>query len=307
MNFLNSTSFVGALYVLGAITAWGSYFPFAKLILERLSPEVFLVFRLGIGTVILLLLSRRLRKSFAVRRRDLLILVGAGCIGIIAHQMIQLTGLRYTTATNTGWILTLIPPVTGVLGWLFLRERVTARQVVGLGIAILGVVLFVSRGDPTQLSFIQHYGDLLALLSVGTWSVYTVVTKSRLSRYDPLPVSAMHMGLGFLFFLLLAGRHIPAQVGGLEPLHWLVIVLIGVIPSGLAYYWWNAGLQRLSAVNTSMFLFIEAIVASLAGALLLGEAFTPSMALYAAIIVAGVTITQTARRQRAISTGEAAG
>ncbi len=307
MNLLSSTSFIGALYVLGAITAWGSYFPFAKMILERLSPEVFLIFRLGIGTVILLLLSRRLRKSFAVRRRDLLILIAAGCIGIIAHQMIQLTGLRYTTATNTGWILTLIPPVTGVLGWLFLKERITARQIIGLGVAILGVVLFVSRGDPTQLSFIQHYGDLLALLSVGTWSVYTVVTKSRLSRYDALPVSAMHMGLGFLFFLLLAGRDIPAQIAGLEPLHWLVIALIGVIPSGLAYYWWNAGLQRLSAVNTSMFLFIEAIVASLAGALLLGEAFTPSMALYAAIIVAGVTITQTARRQRAIPAGEAAG
>jgi drug/metabolite transporter (DMT)-like permease len=194
-----------------------------------------------------------------------------------------------------GWILTLIPPVTGLIGWMFLKEAISLKQVSGLIIAMIGVVFFVSKGEPTKLSFVRNIGDALALTSVVTWSVYTVLTKSRLSTYDPLPVSAIHMALGFGAFLLIGGWGIPAEVVRLDGRDWVIIVLIGIIPSGLAYYWWNAGLKRLSAVNTATFLFIEAIVASLAGFLLLGELFTVSMVVAAFIIVVGVSITQARR------------
>lgn len=289
---------VGALFVTGAIISWGSYFPFAKMILDKLSPEVFLVFRLGIGSAVLLCLSLRLKKSLKIARADWLSIVGAAVIGIIVHQIIQLTGLIYTTATNTGWILTLIPPTTGILGWLFLKERVGWRQVAGIMIAAAGVLLFVSRGSLADLSLVENYGDLLALLSVFTWSIYTVLTKSRLSSYHPLPVSTLHMAIGFGFFAATAGWRIPGQVSSLTPLDWLVVVLIGILPSGLAYYWWNAGLQRLSAINTSMFLFIQAIITTTLGFYLLGEGLTLTMALFIVMIITGVTIAQSARRPR---------
>jgi drug/metabolite transporter (DMT)-like permease len=122
----------GMLCVLAAITAWGVYFPFAKLILAKLDPMVFLVFRLGIGALVLFMLSVRQGKSFALRRPDLGIVLLAGLIGIVLHQLAQVIGLQHTTATNTGWILTLIPPMSGLLGWVFLKERIALRQIAGL-------------------------------------------------------------------------------------------------------------------------------------------------------------------------------
>ena len=146
-----------------------------------------------------------------------------------------------------------------------------------------------------ELSLIRNIGDVLALVSVVTWSVYTVMTKSRLTTYDPLPISAIHMGLGFVAFLLIGGWRIPSEIGTLDGREWLIVVLIGIIPSGLAYYWWIAGLKRLSAVGTSTFLFIEAIVASVAGFLLLGERFTVPMVASGVIIIIGVWVTQLRR------------
>lgn len=289
---------VGTLFVLGAIVSWGSYFPFAKIILQRLSPEVFLIFRLGIGGAVLILLSLRLHKSFAVARRDWIIVISAGAVGIIIHQIIQLTGLIYTTAANTGWILTLIPPVTGLLAWLFLRERVGWRQIAGLAVATLGVVLFVSRGKLGGLSFIENYGDILALLSVFSWSTYTILTKSRLGTYHPLPISAIHMVIGFIFFLMIGAWKIPEQVTNLRPVDWIIVVVIGIVPSGLAYYWWNSGLQRLSAMNTTMFVFIQAIITTTLGFYLLGESVTPLMIAFAAVIIVGVSFAQYRRRPR---------
>jgi len=282
----------GTLFVLGAIITWGAYFPYAKLILQKISPVDFLIFRLGIGTIVLALLNLRLRKSFRIEKRDLVIVLGAGVIGIIIHQIVQLNGLRFTSATNTGWILTLIPPVTGLLGWFFLKERVRGRQILGLTIATIGVVFFVSKGHPEQLSLGKNLGDVLAFISVITWSIYTIMTKARLGRYDPLAVSVIHMFLGFLFFALVGGWGISTRVTTLNLHDWVVIIAIGVVPSGLAYYWWNAGLKRLTAMDTSMFLFIEAIVASATASALLGESFTAPMVAFAGLIATGVYVGQ---------------
>ncbi|MBI3871621.1 MAG: DMT family transporter [candidate division Zixibacteria bacterium] len=284
--------YAGVPYLLAAVASWGAYFPLAKLILLKLSPVGFLIIRLGVGALTLLALNLRPRRSLAIQRRDWPVVIAAGLVGIVLHQMIQLNGLRQTSATNTGWILTLIPPVTGILGWFFLRERVSPRQILGLVIAMIGVVFFVANGRPQNLSLGHNTGDFLALGSIVTWSSYTIMTKSRLGRCDALALSAIHMALGFVVFLAFGAVHLPGQAAALSPRDWLIVLAIGVIPSGLAYYWWNAGLQRASAINTSMFLFLEAIVASVAGFLLLGEPFTAAKLGSAIVIIGGVTIGQ---------------
>jgi drug/metabolite transporter (DMT)-like permease len=106
------------------------------------------------------------------------------------------------------------------------------------------------------------------------------------------------MAVGFLAFLTLTLAETGFYLPPLTRTDWMMIVTIGVFPSGLAYYWWNAGLQRLSVINTSMFLFIEAIFASVAGALLLGEQFTLPMAGFAILIAVGVYVSQTRPNRR---------
>jgi drug/metabolite transporter (DMT)-like permease len=282
----------GILFILAAITTWGAYFPYAKVILRTISPESFLILRLGVGTLTLALLNLKLRKSLRIARRDWLFVSLAGIVGIVLHQFIQLNGLKTTSATNTGWILTLIPPVTGILGWYWLKERVAIHKIIGLIVAMAGVTLLVARGDLSQLAIGRHRGDLFALASVGTWSLYTVMIKSRLSRYEPLAVAAVHMALGFMVFGVVGADDLAREAQAMRPSDWLIAILIGIVPSGLAYYWWAAGLKRLSAIDTSMFLFTEAIVASLTGWLVLDEVFTPAMVLGTVIIIVGVWVAQ---------------
>jgi drug/metabolite transporter (DMT)-like permease len=292
MHGKSRDSLIGALFVLGAIMSWGLYFPFAILSLEHLTDAQFLTFRWGVGSLTLFVLTRSLRRSVHVRKRDWAAIIAAAAIGIILHQLVQVHGLRFTTAGNTGWILTLIPPLNGVLGWIFLGERVRLRQMLGLLIAIAGVLLFVSRGNIRQLSFINNFGDLLVLMSVFTWSGYTILTKARLRNYDALPLTLVYIVIGFVFFITEALIESGPQIPPLDTRGWLILLLIGVFPSGFAYYWWNAGLTRLSVINTSMYLFIGAIVATAAGAILLDETFTLPMVGFAIITVIGVTISQ---------------
>ncbi|GAB4323181.1 MAG: hypothetical protein Kow0074_15200 [Candidatus Zixiibacteriota bacterium] len=295
-----AATLVGVVYVLLAIVSWGVYFSFAIVILRKLTAVEFLMFRWGIGAATLLTLNGVIRRSLRVARTDRPVIAAAILIGIVVHQLLQVNGLKYTTSTNTGWILTIIPPVTGVLGWIFLRERMQWRQMIGLIIGMTGVALFVTNGDLNQISISDHLGDILVFGSVFTWSVYTILTKSRLGRYDALALSIVYMLWGFGAFVVLKLLESGLRFPSLTASEWLIVIGIGVFPSGLAYYWWNAGLQRLTAVNTSMFLFIEAIVASAVGAILLGEVFSTAMGGFALLIVAGVTVAQSVRTRQTV-------
>lgn len=292
MDSARRSTLIGTLFILAAITTWGAYFPFAKIVLRKLSPASFLIVRLGIGTVTLYLLNAHFRTSLRLERRDFAFIILAGVVGIVLHQLVQLQGLKVTSATNTGWILTLIPPVTGILGWFWLRERVALHKIIGLLIAMFGVTLLVTRGHLDQLSLGAHHGDLFVLLSVATWSVYTVMLKSRLGKYQPLAIAFCHMTVGFVAFGIVGTPGLLREIPTMDGRDWLITTLIGVIPSGLAYYWWAAGLQRLSALDTSMFILIEAIVASLAGWIVLDEAFTWGMLVGTMITIMGVWFAQ---------------
>lgn len=285
----------GTLCVLGAVVAWGAYFPYAKLVLQKISPSSFLIIRLGVGAATLYLLNIALKKSLHINRSDWLFVIITGGIGIILHQLIQLTGLKVTSATNTGWILTLNPPVAGILGWLLLRERVTVQKLIGLAIAMLGVALLISKGHLSELSLVRNWGDTLALISIGTWSIYIIMLKARLTSYEPLAISAFHMLLGFVFFSVIGGAQFVQEAGSMTATEWSIAIAIGVLPSGLAYYWWTTGLRRLSVIDISMFLFIEAIIASLTGWAVLGESFTALMVLATAVIIFGVWFAETRR------------
>ncbi|MBD3298316.1 MAG: EamA family transporter [candidate division Zixibacteria bacterium] len=295
---------VGVVFVLLAITTWGVYFSFAIIVLRKLTAIEFLMFRWGIGVCTLLLLNLAIRKPLRVAKADWPVVASAIVIGIVVHQLLQVNGLKYTTSTNTGWILTTIPPITGALGWIFLRERLRVRQIVGLIIAMTGVTLFVTNGNLSEMSLGNNLGDLLVFGSVFTWSIYTILTKSRLGRYDALGISIVYMLWGFGTFILLKLFESGLQIPSLTTAEWLIMLGIGVFPSGLAYYWWNAGLQRLTAVNTSMFLFIEAIVASSVGALMLGDVFSTAMVGFALLIVIGVSVAQGVQARRRVRVDE---
>lgn len=288
----------GTLCVLAAVMAWGAYFPYAKIVLQKISPASFLIIRLGVGAATLYVLNLYLRKSLVIQRKDWLFVVLTGAIGIIIHQIIQLAGLRVTSATNTGWILTLNPPVAGILGWLLLKEKVSIQKVIGLVIAMFGVALLVSKGHLTQLSLLNNWGDTLALISIGTWSIYIIMLKSRLKSYEPLAISAFHMLLGCVFFLVVGGGQFVRELPTMTVYEWVITVAIGILPSGLAYYWWTTGLRYLSVIDISMFLFIEAILASVTGWAVLGEEFTALMGLATAVIIFGVWFAETRRFAR---------
>ena len=88
------------------------------------------------------------RRQFALpRKSDLGWLIFLGLNGITVHQLLQANGLVTTSATNSGWMVALIPIFSALLAWLLLREPFGRLRVLGLVLATCGALLVISRGE----------------------------------------------------------------------------------------------------------------------------------------------------------------
>jgi drug/metabolite transporter (DMT)-like permease len=257
-----------------AVAFWGASFVATKLVLRELSPitVIILRFALGLGALIFIV---HLKQAWAfVSLRDLGWFLFLGFNGIFLHQLLQVNGLVSTSATNTGWMVALIPIFTALLGWLLLGESFVPVQVMGLALAVVGTLLVISRGEfePGTIGLPATRGDLLVFLSAPNWAIFSVLSKRLLSRYPPSYTMAVTMGLGWLMLLPLfvaaAGwRELP----GLSLPGWAGLIFLGLFCSGLAYVFWYDALEAAGAGQVASFLYLEPLVTLIVAMFLLEE------------------------------------
>ena len=179
-------------------------------------------------------------------------------IGIFFNQLLFNWGLRYTTAATTALIYALTPSVVFWLGvWVFLRERVSARKLIGLALAYGGVVLALWHN---LLHSAHGWGWLLILAAVGFWGFYLNYSPPILERMGAIGVTATIMILGGILHTptLVAGVFRQEWVGlGLSA--WLSLGYLIVGMSVLAYLLLGIGLRYLSPTQAALYISLQPI------------------------------------------------
>ena len=157
------------LLLLCAVVIWGWTFVATKICLGYMTPVELLGLRLLIAVPVLTVVAA-LRGSIRPPRLPVgPVLLGSALIGL--HFFIQITGLRYTTATHTGWIIAVTPVVMALMSRLFLGERVSRGLACGIVVATVGIFVLFSCGGATGVGWLGSVGDWLILASAHTWAL----------------------------------------------------------------------------------------------------------------------------------------
>lgn len=278
------------LLILFAIILWGTSFVATKTVLEEIRPVTIIILRLILATVLLTSIAIVSKRKFAINFKS------HGWIFILAlvavfHLWIQVTGLQYTTASNTGWIIGTAPVFMALLGFLFYREKITVVQFVGIAIATAGLLLLIGKGDISNIGLIENKGDLMVLGSAFTWGVYSMVNKKITLSYSPL------MTILYLF-LMMAIIIIPFNLNAetinsvinLSTKAWIAVLFLGLFCSGVAYVIWAQALRDMESAKVGAFLYFEPFVTVVTAWFFLNEKITLLMILSGLLITAGVFI-----------------
>lgn len=201
-------------------------------------------------------------------------------------------GLALTTASSTTLINATEAPITVLLAWLFLRERVGLSTVLVALAAGAGVGLVIVP-DLEGLGGGSLAGDGLIVVATVMAAVYVTVSRRLVDRMAALPLAALQQTVGLLWAgLALVGAWalglVPLGLADLAPRALLAAALTGVVQYALAFWLWLAGLRHMPASRATLFLALIPVFGVAGGALALGERLAPSQWIGAVVVLAAV-------------------
>lgn len=278
--------------LLSAVVIWGWTFVATKVLVAELGPVEIFGLRLAIGLPFLGAVVAAKRVPLRFGRADLRPLLAGGAIFTL-HFLVQIAGLERTTASNTGWIISVSPLAIALLSFVLLGERIGRGGVAGLAVATVGIVLLVSRGRLADLEWLASTGDWLVLGSAFTWALYTVATRDLSRRRHPLAVTFAILALAAaLTAVLFAFTADLAAVRSLSPRGLAALLYLAVPGLALGQWFWQEGLARLGASRAGLYLYLEPLATLTLAVPLLGEPFGPFIALGGGLVLAGVWLGQ---------------
>jgi drug/metabolite transporter (DMT)-like permease len=284
-----------ALWVaLVLILFWGANFSVQKAVFEALTPGGFLFARyLMMPVAAALLLVWRFGFDWPrLARADAVALLRLGLAGHLLHVSLVTYGIHWSTAFSSSVILACGPVFTLlILRWKRV-EHLSPGQVTGVGVACLGVLVFLSDkllGGHWRASG----GDLVLLVAAFFFSYYTVTGKPLIERLGGVTVMTYGVLFGSLPVLLIS---LPAglQVAWSEvaPAIWLGTVYAVLISAFLGWLVWGWVNGILGVARSAPLMYLMPPVAGALAWFLTGERFTTVKVLGAGITLGGVALAQ---------------
>lgn len=242
----------------------------------------------------------KLKRDWPEIRRHWKNLALLAFFGMAAFHTALYLSVNYTTATNAALLVAICPVLVPVLSWALYREPITLRILLATLISLFGVAVVVLRGDLGQLrSLSVNRGDLIMLVAVFAWSMYTVLVKRRPAGLHPqsLLAATTLMATVMLTPVYLwestMVRTMPVSADTL-----LAVGYVVVFASLLAFLCFNRGIEVLGPNKGGLFLHLVPVFAALLALAFLGERLETYHAIGIAAIAAGILLATTATTVR---------
>lgn len=265
---------------------WGTTFVLVKGALQEIGPFAFLAARFWIAFLVLglPLLSRLWRGERSLWRNG-------GLLGVVlfAAYALQTAGLRTTSASKAAFITGLSVVLVPLLAALWLRQL--PRPVAWLS-ALLATVGLALLSMPLGQSLVV--GDGLVLGCALMFAIHILLVGRYASRYDPLALSAVQMGVVALLSGLVAPLAEPWPAR-LSPVVWGAVLFTALLATVLALVLQVSAQRRTPPHRAALLLTLEPVFAALA-AYFLGERLTPQGWMGCALILIAMVMAEVAER-----------
>jgi len=286
------------------VLIWSSNTVVSKIILRDVSPSLLALVRMSLAILpfhlpILLLF---MRKGPPLERGEWLRLASIGVIGAATSATIYTFAVSMTPATYAGLMQMTGPPLTALLAWIALGERLGRERALGTAIAFAGAGVLATNGQLAEPDPLILAGSGLVVLSQIAWAYYTLAAKPLLARRPPLLVLA-----GSHVFALAALWPASGLLGAWSLLPtvadwswslWLGVAYLAFGTTALSQAMYVYALREVSASQAISYTYLQPVMTVLLAALALDEQPTALTFVCGGTILCGLWLVNRPRRPR---------
>ena len=280
---------------------WGSSHAIGKLAIDTFDPLILAGLRVTIATGCFWGLRwSGIATREVVPLRDVGTLAGLGLLTVACSQFLDYRGLSLTTATDSSLMIIGEVIFTTILAWLVAREHIGYQKRIGLVLGIVGVVVLTLGGAPDSAYAPQRaLGNTLVLLALLCESIFTVLGARYAQSYQPLTILRWtYTGSMLVWIPVLVWAYTTGAIAVASPAAWGAVVYMAVATSVVSYLLWFWVIRSAGSSLGAMTLFVQPVVGSVIGLLILAEPQSPGLYIGAALIVTAMLVATLADRSQ---------
>jgi drug/metabolite transporter (DMT)-like permease len=278
------------VYLALAMMLVGANIGFGKAVIAVVPVLVFALLRFVIAVIVMA--PQFFKAAPRLARHEWLTLFGQAFFGTFLFTLCMLYGVQHTTATAAGVITSTLPAAVAILSRLILKERLQARTLASILLAIAGIaVLNLSKGDSGDGGSTPLVGNLFIIAAVLCEATYVVLSKRLTQTLSPLRITAYSHLFGLLLMLPIGlSAALSFDFSVVTVSMWLLIIWYAVAASVIVFWLWLTGTKHVQANVAGIFTALMPLAAAFIGVVFLHESLGWAHFVALALVLTGIAV-----------------
>ncbi len=263
--------------VVCATLFWAGNFNIGKVaFIENIAPFTLAFLRWSLVWLILIPFTYKeifRLKKIILKNFKLLFLLGLS--SVFLYSALTYKALNYTQVINASLFNTAVPATIILVCFLLKIEKTNIFQLAGLLISTLGILAIVTRLDLNILSSLDfNKGDLLMIIAIISWGVYSAFLKKRNFEISLLALIQITCSIGLILlapvFLieLNQGHSVDMNINLFS-----ILLYVAIFPSIGSYYCWAGAVSIIGANRAGIFLSLIPLFSTIFAMIFFDEKF----------------------------------
>lgn len=285
-----------------AMLFWSFSFVWVKIVYEVYNPLSTVLIRLIMSSILLFAIGKSIGKIQKIKKQDRFPLLLLAFFEPFLYFMGESFGLKYVSSTLGAVIISTIPLFSPIAAYLFYKEKIGIRTLIGIFVSIIGVGIIIFNKNFDLIA--SPIGISLMFLAVASAVGYSIVLKRLASKYNPLTLISYQnlqgIGLFLPFFLIFDYQNFINANPTQET--WIALLELSVFASSLAFIFFTYGLKYLGITKSNIFINAIPVFTAIFAFFVLNETLNFQKMLGISIVIGGLFLSQ-AKFKRAKSNG----
>lgn len=255
---------------------------------DFIGPQGIIVIRVVVGTALFWLVHALQGGEKIQYKRDYFQLAFLSLFGVAINQLMFFKGLSLTNPISASVIMTTSPITVLLVSYFVLRERITTRKIIGILLGATGALLLIGTTG-FSLSNDTFLGNLFILVNATSYSIYLVLVKPLMLRYQTLTVVKWIFLFGS-FVVIPFGAHDLSVVdwSAFTSEAWLSLSYVVIGTTFFAYLLNAWALNYVSPSVVGYYIYLQPVFSTVIAVIFRGDVLNFTQVAEAALIFSGV-------------------